>query len=105
MLLDRIHHQRLRRQAGGRRVRRRVPEAERQFATTERPGCTRALQDVSHFGPSTVKLLAETSRKALTKAGVQLLVDGLDGAADAAGTPQAKQAIKPWQTPTTTTST
>jgi len=57
------------------------------------PGCTRALQEVSHYGPSTVKLLAD-GRKALTKAGVQLLVDGLDGAADAAGTPQAKQAIK-----------
>jgi hypothetical protein len=57
------------------------------------PGCTKALQDVSHYGPSTVKLLAD-GRKAVTRDAVGLLVDGLDGAADAAGTPQAKQAIK-----------
>ena len=47
-------------------------------------GCDRALSDVSHYGPSTVKLLAD-GRESVTKAAVQLLVDGLDGAADAAG--------------------
>ena len=56
-------------------------------------GCDRALSDVSHYGPSTVKLLAD-GRESVTKAAVQLLVDGLDGAADAAGTPQTKQAIQ-----------
>lgn len=57
------------------------------------PGCHEALSDVSRYGPSTVKLLAE-GRKAVAKAAVQLLVDGLDGAADAAGTAKAKQAIQ-----------
>ena len=57
------------------------------------PGCTAALHDVSTYGPSTVKLLAD-GRESLNKAGVQLLVDGLDGAADAANSPQAKQDIK-----------
>ena len=57
------------------------------------PGCTDALHDVSTYGPSTVKLLAE-GRETLNKAAVQLLVDGLDGAADAANSPQAKQDIK-----------
>ena len=57
------------------------------------PGCTDALHDVSTYGPSTVKLLAD-GRESLNKAGVQLLVDGLDGAADAANSPQAKQDIK-----------
>jgi hypothetical protein len=56
------------------------------------PGCDQALSDVSRYGPSTVKLLAD-GREAVTKAAVSLLVDGLDGAADAAGTPQTKQAI------------
>jgi ABC-type Fe3+-hydroxamate transport system substrate-binding protein len=62
-------------------------------AATGDPGCTDALHDVSTYGPSTVKLLAE-GRETLNKAAVQLLVDGLDGAADAASSPQAKQDIK-----------
>jgi hypothetical protein len=57
------------------------------------PGCRRALSDVSRYGPSTVKLLAD-GRKSVAKGAVQLLVDGLDGAADAAGTAKAKQAIQ-----------
>lgn len=57
------------------------------------PGCREALSDVSRYGPSTVKLLAD-GRKAVAKAAVQLLVDGLDGAADAAGTAKARQAIQ-----------
>jgi len=57
------------------------------------PGCNDALHDVSTYGPSTVKLLAD-GRESLNKAAVQLLVDGLDGAADAASSPQAKQDIK-----------
>jgi hypothetical protein len=61
--------------------------------STKDPGCTDALHDVSTYGPSTVKLLAE-GRETLNKAAVQLLVDGLDGAADAASSPQAKQDIK-----------
>jgi hypothetical protein len=56
-------------------------------------GCDSALNDISTYGPSTVKLLAD-GREALNKAAVQLLVDGLDGAADAASSPQAKQDIK-----------
>lgn len=55
--------------------------------------CHDALSAVSHYGPSTVKLLAE-GHEAVSKAGVQLLVIGLDGAADAAGSPQSKQAIQ-----------
>jgi uncharacterized protein YceK len=61
--------------------------------STKDPGCTDALHDVSTYGPSTVKLLAD-GRETLNKAAVQLLVDGLDGAADAANSPQAKQDIK-----------
>lgn len=57
------------------------------------PGCRQAIADVSRYGPSTVKLLAD-GREAVAKAAVQLLVDGLDGAADAAGGTQAKQAIQ-----------
>ena len=57
------------------------------------PGCTAALQDVSKYGPSTVKLLAD-GREAVTTAAVQLLVDGLDSAADSANSPQTKQAIQ-----------
>ena len=57
------------------------------------PGCTDALHTVSTYGPSTVKLLAD-GRESLNKAGVQLLVDGLDGAADAANSAQAKQDIR-----------
>jgi hypothetical protein len=57
------------------------------------PGCTAALHDVSQYGPSTVKLLAD-GREAVAKAAVQLLVYGLDSAADAASTPQARQAIE-----------
>lgn len=56
-------------------------------------GCDSALHDISTDGPSTVKLLAD-GREALNKAAVRLLVDGLDGAADAASSPQAKQDIK-----------
>ena len=56
-------------------------------------GCDQALSAVSHYGPSTVRLMAD-GRESVTKAAVQLLVDGLDGAADAAGTPQTKQAIQ-----------
>ena len=56
-------------------------------------GCTDALHVVSTYGPSTVKLLAE-GRETLNKAAVQLVVDGLDGAADAANSAQAKQDIK-----------
>jgi hypothetical protein len=56
-------------------------------------GCDSAIHDISTYGPSTVKLLAD-GREALNKAAVQLLVDGLDGAADAASSPQAKQDIK-----------
>jgi hypothetical protein len=56
-------------------------------------GCTSAVHDVGTYGPSTVKLLAD-GRESLNKAAVQLLVDGLDGAADAANSPQAKQDIK-----------
>jgi hypothetical protein len=62
-------------------------------ASTRDPACTTALEDVSHYGPSTVSLLAD-GRKSVAKAAVQLLVDGLDGAADAADTPQAKHAIQ-----------
>jgi hypothetical protein len=61
--------------------------------STRDQGCTDALHDVSTYGPSTVKLLAE-GRETLNKAAVQLLVDGLDGAAEAANSPQAKQDIK-----------
>lgn len=57
------------------------------------PGCTAALQDISKYGPSTVKLAAE-GRNALSAAGVQLIVDGLDGAAVAANSPQSRQAIQ-----------
>lgn len=57
------------------------------------PGCTAALRDVSKYGPSTVKLLAE-GREAVNTAVVQLLVDGLDSAANAANSPQVKQAIE-----------
>ena len=57
------------------------------------PGCSAALQALGKYGPSTVKLLAD-GREAVTKAAVQLLVDGLDGAADAADSPQTKHAIK-----------
>jgi len=57
------------------------------------PGCGSALHAISEYGPSTVKLLAE-GREAVTKAAVRLLVDGLDGAADAANSPQTKQAIR-----------
>jgi hypothetical protein len=56
------------------------------------PGCTAALRDVGKYGPSTVKLLAE-GREAVNTAVVRLLVDGLDGAADAANSPRVKQAI------------
>jgi len=73
------------------------PAATSAAATTSAasgdPGCDSALHDVSTYGPSTVKLLAD-GREALNKAGVQLLVDGLDGAANAASSPQAKQDIK-----------
>jgi hypothetical protein len=61
--------------------------------STGDPGCNDALHDVSTYGPSTVKLLAE-GRETLNKAAVQLLVDGLDGAAGAANSAQAKQDIK-----------
>lgn len=57
------------------------------------PGCTAALKDISKYGPSTVKLLAE-GREAVATAAVQLLVDGLDSAADAANSPQTHQAIE-----------
>lgn len=57
------------------------------------PGCDAALRAISEYGPSTVKLLAE-GREAVTKAAVRLLVDGLDGAADAADSPGTKQAIR-----------
>lgn len=57
------------------------------------PGCSAALRAVSEYGPSTVKLLAE-GREAVTKAAVQLLVDGLDGAADAANSTRTKSAIR-----------
>jgi hypothetical protein len=57
------------------------------------PGCTAALQDVSKYGPSTVKLLAD-GRGAVATAAVQLLVDGLDSAAGSANSPQTKQAIQ-----------
>jgi hypothetical protein len=56
-------------------------------------GCTSALHDISTYGPSTLKLLAD-GREALNKASVQLLVDGLDLAADAANSPRAKQDIQ-----------
>lgn len=61
--------------------------------STADPGCSAALQDVGKYGPSTVKLLAE-GREAVTTAAVQLLVDGLDSAADSANSPQTKQAIQ-----------
>jgi hypothetical protein len=67
--------------------------AAQNSGSTKDPGCTDALHDVSTYGPSTVKLLAE-GHETLNKAAVQLLVDGLDGAADAANSPQAKQDIK-----------
>ena len=56
-------------------------------------GCDAALNDISTYGPSTVELLAK-GREALNKATVQLLVDGLDAAADAANSPQAKHDIQ-----------
>ena len=56
-------------------------------------GCDAALNDISTYGPSTVKLLAE-GHEAASKARVQLLVDGLDAAADAANSPQAKRGIQ-----------
>lgn len=61
--------------------------------STADPGCTAALQDVSKYGPSTVKLLAD-GREAVATAAVQLLVDGLDSAAYSANSPQTKQAIQ-----------
>ena len=67
--------------------------ASESSSSTGDPGCNDALHDVSTYGPSTVKLLAD-GRESLNKAAVQLLVDGLDGAADAANSPQAKQDIK-----------
>ena len=69
-----------------------TPTAQSSGSSSD-PGCDSALRDVSTYGPSTVKLLAD-GREALNKAAVQLLVDGLDGAADAASSPQAKQDIK-----------
>jgi hypothetical protein len=61
--------------------------------STADPGCAAALQDVSKYGPSTVRLLAD-GREAVATAAVQLLVDGLDNAAYAANSPQTKQAIQ-----------
>lgn len=57
------------------------------------PGCTSALNAISTYGPSTVKLVAD-GREAIAKAAVQLLVDGLDSAANAASSPQVKQGIQ-----------
>jgi len=57
------------------------------------PGCTSALNAISTYGPSTVKLVAD-GREAIAKAAVQLLVDGLDSAASAADSPQVKQGIQ-----------
>lgn len=57
------------------------------------PGCTDALRAISEHGPSAVELMAK-GRGALRKAAVQVLVDGLDAAADAAGSPQTKQTIQ-----------
>ena len=57
------------------------------------PGCTSALHAISTYGPSTVKLVAD-GREAIAKAAVQLLVDGLDSAADDANSPQVKQGIQ-----------
>lgn len=68
-------------------------DADTGAASGSDPGCREALSDVSRYGPSTVRLLAD-GRKAVAKAAVQLLVDGLDAAADAAGTEKAKQAIQ-----------
>jgi hypothetical protein len=56
-------------------------------------GCDTALHDISTYGPSTLKLLAD-GHEAAGKARVQLLVDGLDAAADAANSPKAKQGIQ-----------
>jgi hypothetical protein len=56
-------------------------------------GCDTALKDISTYGPSTVELLAK-GREAVNKATVQLLVYGLDSAADTADSPQAKQDIQ-----------
>ena len=57
------------------------------------PGCDSALRDVGKYGPSTVKLLAD-GREAVAMDAVQLLVDGLDAAADAADSPQVKHDIQ-----------
>lgn len=62
-------------------------------SSSKDPGCTSALGDISQYGPSTVKLLAD-GREAVGKAAVSLLVEGLDNAADAANSPQTKQAIQ-----------
>lgn len=57
------------------------------------PGCKSALNAISTYGPSTVKLVAD-GREAIAKAAVQLLVDGLDSAAGVADSPQVKQGIQ-----------
>jgi hypothetical protein len=57
------------------------------------PGCKSALNAISTYGPSTVKLVAD-GREAIAKAAVQLLVGGLDSAANAADSPQVKQGIQ-----------
>lgn len=57
------------------------------------PGCVAALKAISTYGPSSVKLLAR-GREAVNRAGVQLLVTALDGAADAADQPAVRDDIR-----------
>ena len=56
-------------------------------------GCTKALEAISRHGPSAVKLMSQ-GRQSISKATARVLVDGLDLAADAAGSPQSKQTIQ-----------
>src|SRR5690348_16129882 len=57
------------------------------------PGCVAALNAISKYGPSSVKLLAD-GRKALNQVAVQLLVTALGSAADAADQPAVRQDIQ-----------
>lgn len=70
-----------------------TPSASKGSGDNNDPGCTAALAAISEYGPSTVKLLAD-GREALNNAGVSLLVDALDAAANAASAPQVKQGIQ-----------
>lgn len=57
------------------------------------PGCVSALNAISKYGPSSVKLLAD-GRKAVNQVVVQLLVTALGSAADAADQPEIRKDIQ-----------